>query len=217
MPEGSRPFPPDRHARVAFNGTYDGTSWANVMWLFLSGSSPIAQADLDTLAAEMSSRYNTHFLKDLSSLVTLSSTQIILYTGGDAMEGFAGVGGSGLITGPSQPASIALCVTWHIAPHYKGGHPRTYLTGIPSSSIANASSFVGTYATGMGSNANAFHAAVESIPPMGSRITSVQHGTVSFVRNKLWRNPPVFYRFITATVDTRIDSQRRRLGRDRPS
>lgn len=187
------------------------------MWLFLSGSTPIVQGDLDTLAAAMSSRYATNFLPLLSGSCALSSTQVILYTGGDSSEGFAGAGGNGSHIQSALPASVSVCLSWHIAPHYKGGHPRTYLPGITGDRAANASSWSSDTLTAFSSAGNAFHSAVESIPPMGSRITAVQHGTVSFVRNNAWRNPPVFYRFTSCTVDSRIDTQRRRLGADRPS
>jgi hypothetical protein len=67
----------------------------------------------------------------------------------------------------------------------------------------------------LNSRANAFHAEVEGYGPIGGGIDTVEHGIISFQADNAWRTPPIFRRIISGRVDSRIDTQRRRLGRDR--
>lgn len=216
MPTGPRPAPPVRTARIAFNGTYGTTSWTNVMHLFLSGSTAVTEADLNSICDQSASLFISHLLLQCNIGVTLRSTEILYNPGGDLLAGFSPVSGAGGSNGTPLPANIAMCISWHINQHYKGGHPRTYLPGQEQQFTVDHSSWSTAHVSSTTAQANQFHTALEALPPMGSRVTSVQHGVVSYIRQKEWRNPPVFYRISDAEVDTRIDSQRRRLGADRP-
>lgn len=186
------------------------------MWLFLTGSGAITTPELDDLADACSAAYAGNFLPILSDGVTLNSTQVVLYAGGeDIFEGVASTGGSGAQTGAALPANVACCISWHIGPHYKGGHPRTYLPGMIAEFQSGANEWTGSALTSLTSAADAFHEDLEAISGISSGISTVEHGIASFVRSKEWRTPPVFYRITGATVDNRIDTQRRRLGPDR--
>lgn len=216
MPSGSRPTPATRQCKLVYSGEYDSAPWANVMWLFLSGSGEITVSELNDLASACSEAYADNFLPHLSTNLELQETQVVLYASGEPIEGLAGSGGFGLISaGTVLPASTAACISWQIAPHYRGGHPRTYLSGLKSGMIQDNTTLYNVWADSIDSAANAFHADLEAISGISSGISSVQHGVVSFVRNGEWRTPPVFYRIAGASVDSRIDTQRRRLGRDR--
>jgi hypothetical protein len=68
----------------------------------------------------------------------------------------------------------------------------------------------------MTSAAIAFHQTVEQFPAHAPAIDFLEHGIVSFARGGAWRSPPVFYRITSGHCDNRIDTQRRRLGADRP-
>jgi len=61
-----------------------------------------------------------------------------------------------------------------------------------------------------------FHVGVDAISQ--GLFSSSKLGIVSFVLRKEWRAPPVFRDFTlgAAHADERIDSMRRRLGRDIP-
>jgi hypothetical protein len=194
----------------------DQAIWNNVMWLFLTGSGEITTPELDDLAAACSEAYADNFLPLLSNLTTLEGTQVVLYSAGDAFEGVAGAGGSGSAGSTNNlPANITACVSWNIAPHYRGGHPRTYIPGLRIANVLDNTSWDPTFVSSLTSAGNSFHADLEAISGISSGISTVEHGVASFVRSGDWRDPPVFYRITSCTVDTRIDTQRRRLGRDR--
>jgi len=108
----------------------------------------------------------------------------------------------------------AVLVNHSIARHYRGGHPRTYLCGVPDNSFDDTRSYTTSFKNAAESAAIAFHGDLEAISGISSGITSVEHGVVSFVNAGAWRTPPIFRRINTAHVDQRVDTQRRRLGPD---
>ena len=216
MPAGPRPQPPSRCVKLTYSGTYYDAIWNNVMWLFLTGSGEISVSELNALASQCSLKYSARFLPLLSNQLQLSSTQVVLYSAGDSFEGVAGVGGSGSVaSGAGIPANSAVAISWVIAPVYRGGHARTYLCGVTTQMLLNSTTLAGASVTALNSAANAFHTDLEAISGISAGISSIEHGIVSFVRDKQWRSPPVFYRIASGHVDTRLDSQRRRLGPDR--
>jgi len=215
MPTGTRPTPATRQTKLVFSGTYQDAVWNNVMWLFLTGSGEITIPELNDLAAACSAAYSDNFLVWLNENLSLDRTQVVLYSAGDAFEGLAAEGGTGgHSTGVANPANVAACLSWQIAPVYRGGHPRTYLCGLSSDQQDGVTTFAGGLVSALSSAAEAFHSDIEAISGISDGIATVEHGIVSFVRSKAWRTPPVFYRIVGATVDARIDTQRRRLGPD---
>jgi hypothetical protein len=186
------------------------------MWLYLTGSGDISVPELNDLASACSDAYASNILPYLSVNCFLDETQVVLYAGGsDVFEGIAAAGGNGAQTGAELPASLAACISWQIAPHYRGGHPRTYLCGLPSDVLSTPTTFTGSFLSNAESAAIAFHEDVEAITGISAGISTVEHGVASFVRDGAWRTPPVFYRIVSASVDSRFDTQRRRLGPDR--
>jgi len=87
---------------------------------------------------------------------------------------------------------------------------------MPSSQLADVRSFTPAYVGSVATSANDFHTDINEINR--GAIQSVKLGIVSFVLRKEWRSPPVFRDFIPgqAHCDTRVDSMRRRVGRDIP-
>ena len=116
-------------------------------------------------------------------------------------------GGSGFI---AFPANVALVVSWHEAISYRGGHPRTYLPGIPSGASADPQHVLGSYAAGVQTAANAFLAGINGAAwptALGASALVVVH----YHLHHVVLDPPVANFITAATVNTRIDSQRRRL------
>lgn len=216
MPAGARPFPPVRACRVTVEGLYDLAPWANVFWLHLNGSGEISNVNLNQLCNWVYGGWTNTLLKVQSLESTIERVVALLYSDDGEQVAFSNPSSvPGLKGGTAMPASVSCCISWPIATHYKGGHPRTYLAAIPTSAQANSTSFDPDYSNAVGAEAEDFHTHLESMTELDG-ITSVSHGIYSFVRHKAWRDPPVFYRIMAGVhVDTRIDSQRRRLGRDR--
>jgi hypothetical protein len=118
-------------------------------------------------------------------------------------------------TSTDLSVNTALCVSWQVAAHYRGGHPRTYFCGLKQNDTVDVQSWTPSTISAWQSAANAFHATVNTFNY--GAIQGVRLGTVSFVLRNQWRSPTVFRDFVNggAVVDSRIDSMRRRLGPDR--
>lgn len=188
------------------------------MWLFLTGSGTITESTLHTLADDVYGAYTDAFSPHLSVASTTDLVELLLYAADEDLSANSTpdsvVGG---VSGLMLPANVSLGISWPIAAHYRGGHPRTYLCGIPASAMLNSRQWDPDVRAAFASAAGAFHTALEALTP-GGGITTVEHGIISFVNAGAWRTPPVFRRIRDgAVVDSRIDTQRRRLGPDVPS
>jgi hypothetical protein len=143
----------------------------------------------------------------------MSNCSIQLYGSGETIfRGSATFALSGSHTGSGSPANAAACITWLITIGYRGGHPRSYVPGIAAVDTLTVATFTGTFASSLAAGAATFRTSTNGYST--SPFSSVTLGTLSFVRNKLWRTPPVFVPYSGAIVDARIDTQRRRLGPD---
>lgn len=210
-----RPDPPNRTAKLVFTGHAGGAPWVNVMWLYLTGSGEITTGDLNTLAHSCFTEYKNRFLPLLHEYCELQTATVTLYEDGDALNGvYASAQSGSADRGALMPAQVALCISWQIPFAYRGGHPRTYLAGIPFGAMASTNSWEATYLTSANSQAVDFHDELEGLGPIGDGIETVEHGIVSFQKDGAWRTPPLFRRIVTGYVDNRIDTQRRRLGPD---
>lgn len=210
-----RPDPPTRSCKLEFVGTYREANWANVMWLYLTGNGVIPHDWQVDLADAAFNAYKAYFLTEISFEVELNFARVNIWDGPDVSQAISTETASpGLKLDPGLPANVAICVSWPLAVHYRGGHPRTYLPGVTQASLDGTTRVLAAYASDVATRANQFHTAMEVIPPTAT-VSSVEHGTMSFQSKKQWRTPPVFRRIaLGAHVDTRLDSQRRRLGRD---
>lgn len=217
MPTGDRPDPPQGTIRAAISGINSPNSrWANVFWVRGPSSGSPGGTELNVVAEQLYGFWNANFNEHLSTECVMEGCQVLYYGAGGARLGGQHIENvAGRNIGTALPAHAALVISWHIQQRYRGGHPRTYLPGLtnlhpedPTSwSLPTRDTFAGA--------ANNFHNQVNGmvVPPF----TDFHLGTVSFVLDREWRTTPTFRDFTptAATVDTRIDSQRRRLGRDR--
>lgn len=185
------------------------------MWLFLTGSGLIAHSVLINLADQLFGAFSTTLRLNMSTSATLDLVQVVLWDSGDEFSALSShVSVPGETSGLMLPASCTACVSWPLSEHYRGGHPRTYIAGIPASAMVDEKLFSVGYANGVTTTARSFHTTVEALAP-GTGISSVEHGVISFQHAGAWRTPPIFRRIQSdAFCDRRLDTQRRRLGAD---
>lgn len=202
---------------LAILGLIGDAPFANTFWVRNGNAQNPTQGDFTNFTNNFATSYKTYILPHLSSSVVLNECSSLYYTEqGAELAGAVSVTGNGGVTGTTLPANVSLCVGWRVQQHYRGGHPRTYLPGIPAAELASARLFSAAYVALVAQAAQNFHADVNN--NTAGAIGLCKLGVVSFVLRKEWRNPPVFRDFIlpSAHADQRIDSMRRRLGRDLP-
>jgi hypothetical protein len=154
------------------------------------------------------------FMTNLSNGWTLTSCTV---TDNGSGSGARGTSTHAVIPGGSASTAlspqVAIVISWPIASSYRGGKPRWYLPGAtvttpatPGSpailvSVANA---IQTAATAFRSNINA--SVVDTFTPV--------LGTISYQTGHAARPTPVFRPFLPPRIHERLDSQRRRNGKE---
>lgn len=206
-------LPPSDTVRFAVVQTLgDDLEVTNVYHIGFSTTGPYVGADLQAAAQEVATVWAAHFSPVLGGdqfLTHVVAKDLSVVDGSEAtfVEPSPVQGGTG---GGDMSANVSLVVSWKESLSYKGGHPRSYLAGIPRSGIADPQHVSGAYATSVQSAANAFIAGIAAgtFPvAMGSGQLAVVHYRI----NKVVQTPPLVKPILSATVNTRLDSQRRRL------
>lgn len=144
------------------------------------------------------------------TLGTLTGTDLSSSLGVVAVQGGSNAGGA---AGTAVTANVAACVSWPIARHYRGGHPRTYIGGLATGNVLNANSWTPAFVTALTAGMVSFRGTVNT-----NTVNStgpVELVCVHRILNKIHLPVPTVDAVGVPSMDTRVDSQRRRLGRDR--
>lgn len=184
-------------------------------------------ADLNTAATEFFTIWNTRWYSSavVSSSVTLQNVYLLDLASSTGNQGSAG--GSATGTGaPGMPAQAAVLLNWHIARHYRGGKPKTYLGGISAAEISTDESeataamtqagqllnyLIGTSTGFVGTTFGALTIAalVNVSYYLGSTNYTKSSGRES--SRPTLRGTPVVDTIVTGTVNPNWHTQRRRL------
>ena len=199
-------------ARFAVQGTNQGTKWVNIF----HSKYTVQPQDAVTLNAICQAVHTAY----LNAFTTLWNSTCILNTvdGQDLASRTAATGTYSLAhpgTGTTIPMAcqVALTLSWSITDRYRGGHPRTYLPGIDGTFVTNGRLLTTAGHTAYLNAAAAFLTNMNAITAGGStwKMCCVRY----FSQHQLLANPLV--REITGqSVHGRIDTQRRRLGKEVP-
>lgn len=210
MPSGVRPPIPPGYARVAFSGTWMTKPWVTVFYLQLTGTG-ITAADLNTLAGDIGTAWNTNCAGQVTADVVATACTIVYVPSvgteivGSASFSHAGTGGG---TSVDNSAS-SYVINWHINAYYRGGHPRWYVPGPVVADISNGSVVSGTRQSTLISAYSNFLTAVNGYTTTNISATSM--GTMSFQSGNAWRGTPLFRKFQSVSVRALLGSQRRRI------
>jgi hypothetical protein len=188
-----------------------------VFWVRNGGQSTPSPADFAAFTHYVGSQFASRIKANVSEQVGWTTTEGLYY----GPEG-ADLGASqstpelGQLTDAILPVSVACAISWSVQQHYRGGHPRTYVPGMTIGWVASGNTFNAGQIGALADDANSFLSDINA--HQVGNFSDAHLGTVSFVLRKEWRDPPVFRDYIPdgATVDARVDTQRRRLGRDIP-
>ena len=210
MPSGVRPPIPPGYARVAITGTLLTKPWVMIFYLQLTGSS-ITTADLNTLAGDIGTAWNTNCAGQVTSdVVSTGCTIVYVPSVGNELVGTSTFshGGSG---GGTTVADVSACyvVNWHINAYYRGGHPRSYVPGVITGNVTNGSGITGGAQSSVTSAYTNFLTAVNGYTT--TNISAASMGTMSFQSGNAWRGTPLFRKYQSVSVRALLGSQRRRI------
>lgn len=183
----------------------------NVFWLNLTATTHVA-SDLGSIESTMLTAYITRFTPSMSNTSTITQIKTTwLYAAGQAIEVQQNASTAGSVA--TQPATDATCalINWSILDFYRGGHPRTYLNGVPYNKVTNGRLLDTTYASTLATAASGFLSDCNALTHGG--ISAAALGTVRFASGNAWLSPPVFRAYQSAGVNPIVATQRRRLAR----
>jgi len=207
------PLPPvPGVVRVVFNGTYQGRPTASIIYMGEPGNATAwTQAQADAVATAARAEWVARFLPQQNAVWTLNNVTATDLTNFLGVVGTAVGTNAGANAGTPLSANVTACISWKSNIHYRGGHPRMYLPAPGSTSTpATIRTWSAAYVTSLGGAAEIFRGNLIGIySGRASRMVAV-HRTVGGVV----QNPPLFLPIVLASLDNRIDSQRRRLGPD---
>lgn len=205
---------PDNTMRTAITGSHGTSVWANIFWTSHTASGVVDQASVDTMSTALAQAFITAF-NDVQSDTNLYTARKSTYftPGGGALQSVGALtGGGSNNTGFDLPANCAFVVSWIANIYWRGGKPRTYLSGGRSSQIQGTTALTSAAVLAIDGSADQFRTAVNALT--AGTVSATQLGFVSFRTNNEERVPPLFYPYTGHKVHTRLDSQRRRLGRE---
>lgn len=202
-------------ARVVFRGQAVTQPVVNVMHVLNGGGPPgsaYTQSQIDQLAVSMASLFVGNLMPLTSTQYTALDCTATDLTSDVGVSSIAPMVGQGVGSGTSTPFSLAVVISWKIIRRYRGGHPRTYIGPPQQSSIASGTSFGTSFVTQVQNAATAFRGGVNGLVLGGSTQRLV---CVHRYQGGVELPDPIVDVITGNSVDTRLDTQRRRLGRDR--
>lgn len=198
----------------------DSVPWLNKFFVRYTGAAPTA-ADLDTYALNVMGDLVTNLTPLQSSAVALTEVEATDLASSTGAVGVFSATTAGTRTGTYNPNSAAVLASWHVARHYRGGHPRTYVIAGSDTDIDTGTLWNAGFTTAVHT---ALLAMVTSMLTAAGAFTPSAHVNVSYFGGA--PTDPITHKSIPrvspqvdvispsgVTVSLKIASQRRRLGR----
>jgi hypothetical protein len=203
--------------KVEVNWTSDGVAVAhNIGYaLFGSGVDTSDPTTLTDLGNNLMSAWSSSGMPaQLSTHWHLTSVTCSDNSGGSdvaALSTHAAVSGSD--SASAMPPQVCVCASWQIAARYRGGKPRWYIPGITVSALSASygSALLGAWQTATETALKAFYSTFQ----LGTANThEYSWGTISYETAGAPRVTPLFRFFTGVQLHGRLDSQRRRSGKE---
>lgn len=200
-----------------FGGSYQNQPFLNVMHWEYSGGPPSATA-LKELCNDALGVWDTTLSSILNTTVSMNTVRGLDLSAPDAPQSASDVPAAvGDLIGTPLPVNVAMCVSWLVNYRWRGGHIRTYFPAGASQSIQGGNSWTATALTNGRSSIAAFLAGMNAMTAgavSGHLVGVRRYETTVAGQPPTQINPPLVLPIVGAIVDSRLDSARRRLGRD---
>lgn len=212
------PRPPlAQTVKIELNWTSDGIAVAHNIGYGLVGSG--GDTTSDTLLVAIAQSVHTHYASSGMPAQLSEHWGLNFVTASDNSGASEAYGNStasrtpGTDSSMPTPPQVAACLSWQIAARYRGGKPRWYLPGITTGALSASygSALLPSWCDATKNAAVTWLDAVNTSAPGGA---TLQIGTISFFTAKAPRVTPVFRSFLGVVVHERLDSQRRRSGKE---
>lgn len=213
-------------AKVTLIGTNQGALWMNNLHFQTEASVGVPQdtTQIDTFLTAIGSAWTAQIaplcqagvLFTAAVFTDLSSTLGVQYTATFPTPL------PGTRAGTAMPTSVAMALSWRVANRYRGGHGRIYVPAGVTADVTSGRTWSGTFNTLASANAALFRTTLEGLSvgtvQMNLIVLSYFSGSHRTPTDPhpvpVPRGTPLAMRVIGARVRTRVDTQRRRLGKE---
>lgn len=217
MPQVVLP-PAQSQIRFKYQGTVRGQPWVN---LFYAQYVPPLPTNMNTLAQGLSSAWNTAWAPALTTDVSLTQTSVWDLSTNAGLVGTDGTSHPGtrtMGTATPLPVNVAYCISWKVNYRWRGGHFRTYLPSGIGTDITSGKTLAGSLVTLLQTQAQAFITAINSLvagtsPLVLTGVRYYGHGG-SETTPPTPLPTPIILPIQSYAVHTRVDSMRRRTGKE---
>jgi hypothetical protein len=196
--------------KVRFGGIYGTAKWNCIIHTQYVGVVPTA-ADLATYAQAVGTLWSTQLSALHSNAVTLSTVDVIDLSSPTSAETTQSMVHPGTRGVADLPASLSLVSSWHANIRYRGGHPRNYWPAGISTDMANTINWTSTAITEFQAAFQAFLNGLNAIAVAGGSSHMI---LLSYFSNHALRPTPLPIPITAGVVHSRVDTQRRRLGKE---
>lgn len=181
-----------------------------MLYLRLTHSVPVTVNDLESIANDIADSWGTRLTPRITSNVTLDRIDItFIPTAGESLQWSHSEVKTGADANVLADAASCYVLDWLISDYYRGGHPRSYLPGVPANQLTNGSDLGAVFLAAVAVQVELFRNDVNAIT--STHVTAVEIGTVRFQSHLAWLVPPVFRPYTGSKIRTVIGTQRRRL------
>lgn len=205
------PLPPAPQTLLArIEGSNQGQTFNNIFHLQYTGTVPDAAA-LTSLAVEFGNAWSTSFQAVLNGDVQRTLVQLVDLSSQTGAQGELSGGAFGGRTGDALPCQVCCVISWHVNLRYRGGHPRTYLPAGVLTDVLTGRTWTGTFLGEVDAAAENF---LTQCNALVTGATSYKLAVVSYHTANTLRPTPLTLPINGHAVHSRVDTQRRRLGKE---
>lgn len=203
--------------RLRLTGTIASQNWAAVQYARFTGPPP-GPADCATIATALMTAWQNAMAPMCGSNVHLRLCEVIDLTSDVTSSGNHAGDVPGTRAGTPNANQVAAVVSYKINRRYRGGHPRTYWPAGVLGDITNGNRWSDTFLPLLENAGSSFVGNVNAIQYGGNPL---QHGCLSYyIRDpnnpghSMLRDVPAFFPTQSVVTHSRVDTQRRRLGKE---
>lgn len=193
-------------------GVNGPTKWNNIFYIRYSGTQPTS-ADLTTLGGVVGNAWTTNLAPLANLNVSLTGVDLVDLTSPTAASASVTMSHAGTRAGPGFTAQVAMVGSWQANLRFRGGHFRNYWPFGVSTDVASIATWSTVFQTAAAAGLGAFRTAINAST---TGTATNQLVGVSYHTAHALRPTPVVVPINAVAVHGRIDTQRRRLGKETP-
>lgn len=196
--------------RVGFSGTINTSPFMVGVHLQYTGAS-LDTTGLNAMCSTWAGLWDTAFKNMYPNGTALRTVEAWDLTSPAGAYGSANTNFAGTLVGGGLANSAALCISWKVNYRWRGGHPRSYLPPPTSAETSGGNKWSVAFQSTAQTQARLFRTSMNASASGGTTFKMV---CVKYYEDKQLLVTPKVLLIADALVHDRIDTQRRRLGKE---